>query len=212
MRCLCGLAAALTVVSGLAAAARADDAASLRQELDTLNSQIERIDANITDTAKGNAALKSESDAYAAKAKADAASGDALKQRSQQLTARRKQLDDEHAAAEQTCHKTTATPQEYQAALAACEKASQAYSRDADAYRADQQRLADDLAAYHTATQDLQAEYKDIEQKRHDILAHQAALNETRQETLNRFNEIRDRLTALQPAPPPTPGAATAPK
>ena len=185
---------------GLAATARAEDAASLRQELDTLNHKIEQIDADITATTKGSTEVKDEADAYAGNVKANTAAGDQLKQRSQQLATRREQLDAEHTAAEQACHKTTTTTQEYEAALAQCEKTRQAYQQHADAYRTDQQHLSDDLAAYHAASQKLQADYKDIEQKRQAVLARQASLHDLRQQTLAQFNETRDRLTALQPA------------
>jgi chromosome segregation ATPase len=195
------LAIALVLTLGVATAARAENAASLRQELDALNSKIEQIDADITGTAQGNTEIKGESDAYAADTKANTATGDELKQRGQQLATRREQLDNEHAAAEQLCRKTTATPQEYEAALAQCEKARQAYQQHADAYRADEQHLADDLAAYQSAAQKLQAEYKEIERKRQDLLARQASLQDKRQRALNQFNELRDRLVALQPGP-----------
>jgi chromosome segregation ATPase len=199
---------------GVATAARAEDAASLRQELDALNGKIEQIDADITGTAQGNTDIKNEADAYAADKKANTAAGDALKQRSQQLAARREQLDTEHAATEQTCRKTTATTQEYEAALAQCEKARQAYQQHADAYRADEQHLADDLAAYQSAAQKLQAEYKDIEQKRQDLLARQASLQDKRQQALNQFNELRDRLVTLQSGPnlPPSFSPQLSPK
>jgi chromosome segregation ATPase len=96
------------------------------------------------------------------------------------------------------CHKTTATTKEYEAAVAECEKVSHAYQQHADSYRAEQQRFAKDQAAYETATRDLKAQYEDIEQKRHEVLSRQTSLHETRQETLNRFNEVRDHLVALQ--------------
>jgi chromosome segregation ATPase len=195
------LAAVLVLTLGVGATARAEDAASLRQELDALNSKIEQIDANITGTAQGNTEIKSESNAYAADMKANTAACDALKLRGQQLATREKELDTEHAAAEQACRKTTATTEEYQAALAQCEKARQAYQQHADAYRADEQHLADDLAAYQSAAQKLQTEYKDIEQKRQDLLGHQASLQDERQQMLNQFNEVRDRLVALQSGP-----------
>jgi chromosome segregation ATPase len=189
---------ALVLTLGVVVAARADDAASLRQELDALNSKIEQIDADITGTTQGNTEIKNESDAYAANVKANTAAGDELKQRSQQLATRKGQLDTEHAAAEQICRKTTATTQEYQAALAQCEKARQAYLQNVEAYRADEQHLADDLAAYQSAAQKLQVEYKDIEQKRQDLLARQASLQDKRQQAMNQFNEVRDRLVASQ--------------
>jgi chromosome segregation ATPase len=198
LRPLPKLAIALVLTLGVAAAARADDAASLRQELDTLNSKIEQIDADITGTAQGNSEIKDNAETYAADVKTNTAAGDALKQRSQQLAGRREQLDTERTATEQLCHKTTATTQEYQAALAQCEKARQAYQQNADVYRADQQHLADDLAAYQSAAQKLQAEYKDIEQKRQDLVSRQTSLKDERQQALNQFNEVRDRLTAKQ--------------
>jgi chromosome segregation ATPase len=195
------LAAALAATIGVIVVARADDVADLRQELESLRSKIEQIDADITDTAHGNAGLKDQSDAYAAKVQANTATGQELKERGQQLAARKAQLDTEHDAAEQTCHKATATTEEYKAALAQCETAGQSYKQHADAYRDDQQRLATDYAAYNAASKDLQAQYKDIEQKREDVLARRDALHNTRQETLNRFNEVRDRLIALQSKP-----------
>jgi len=182
-----------------AVAAHADDAASLRQELDTLRSKIEQIDAQITDTGRDSSAIKDETDAYTAKVKASAAAGTALKERGERLASRLAQLQTEHAAAEQTCHKTTATTREYDAALAQCEAARRAYQQHADDYRAEQQRLAADDGAYHAAAQELQAEYKDIEKKRQDLLAQQAALHASRQEALQRFDELRDRLAAPQP-------------
>jgi chromosome segregation ATPase len=205
---------ALVLILGVAAAARAEDAASLRQQLDALNGKIAQIDADITGTTQGNTEIKGESDVYAADKKANTATGDELKQRGQQLAARREQLDTEHAATEQTCHKTTTTTQEYQAALAQCEKARQTYQQDADAYRADEQHLADDLTAYQSAAQKLQGEYKDIEQKRQDLLARQASLQDKRQQALNQFNELRDRLVALQSGPnlPPASTPQLSPK
>lgn len=201
MQRLTGLIAALAVAFFSIAGALADDAAGLRQELDTLRSKIEQIDAEIADTARGNEAIKANADAYAAKMKTNAASDEALKQRGQQLASRKEQLDTERAATEQACHKTTATPQEYQVALAHCEKASQTYQQNVDAYRAEQQRFAADYGAYTAAAKDLQAQYKDIEQKRQDLSARQTALRDTRQGVLDRFNEVRDRVTALQSSP-----------
>jgi len=184
---------------GIATAARAEDAAGLRQQLDALNGKIEQIDADITGTAQGNTEIKTEADTYAVDMKANAAIGDSLKQRSQQLAARRDQLDTEHNAAEQLCRKTTATTQEYDAVVAQCEKARQAYQQHADVFRSDEQHLAGDLATYQSAAQKLQAEYKDIEQKRQDLLARRASLQDKRQQALNQFVELRDRLVALQP-------------
>lgn len=195
------LAAALAATLGIIAIAHADEVADLRQELDSLRSKIEQIDADITDTARGNAELKDQADAYAPKVQANTATGQELKERSQQLTARKTQLDTEHDAADQTCHKTTATADEYKAALAQCEKVRQAYQQHTDGYRDDQQRLATDYAAYNAASKDLQSQYKDIEQKRQDLLARRDSLHNTREETLNRFNEVRDRLVALQSKP-----------
>ncbi|HWB52469.1 MAG TPA: hypothetical protein VG651_25420 [Stellaceae bacterium] len=197
MRWFSALALGLTVLLA-ASPGRAADVAGLRQELDALRSKIEQIDADITVAAQGDTALKDEADAYAAKVKTNAAAGEALKQRAEKLAAGKGQLDTEHAAAEEMCHKTTATTKEYEAALAACEKASRAYQQHADSYRAEQQHFADDYAAYKTATANLKAQYQDIEQKRRDVLSRQASLHETRQETLNRFNDVRDHLVALQ--------------
>jgi chromosome segregation ATPase len=197
---LLGLTLALTVAFGVVAMARADDAASLRQQLDTLRSKLEQIDASLTDTDKESAALKQEADDYAAKLKINTATGDELKQRSQQLTAHAKELETERAATEQLCHKTTATTEEYQAALAECEKSRQAYQQHSDAYNVEQQRFTTDDAAYDAAVKELQAGYKDIGQKRQDILAKQASLHDTRQQTLDEFNAVRDRLNALQSA------------
>ena len=214
MQFLSRLALTLVLVLGAAATARAEDAANLRQQLDALNSKIERIDADMSGTTQGNTEIKTEADAYAADVKANGATGDDLKQRSQQLAARRAELDSEHTATGQTCSKKTETTEEYQAALASCEKARQAYQQHADAYRADEQHLADDLAAYQSAAQKLQAEYKDIEQKRQDLLAQQASLKDERQQTLSQFNALRDRLVALQPGPslPPAPTPQLSPK
>jgi chromosome segregation ATPase len=191
----------LVLIVGVAAPVHAEDAASLRQQLDALNSKIEQIDADLTGTTQGNTEIRTEADAYAADMKANRATGDDLKQRSQQLATRRVELDNQHTATGQTCSKKTETTEEYQAALAQCEKARQAYQQNADAYRADEQHLADDLAAYQTAAQKLQAEYKDIEQKRQDLLARQASLQDQRQQTLGQFNALRDRLVASQPGP-----------
>jgi chromosome segregation ATPase len=193
------LAVALLVTVGATVMARADDAASLRQQLDSLRSKIEQFDTALTDTDKDSATLKQEADDYAAEVKASDATGDELKQRSQQLTMQAKQLETERATTEQLCHKTSATTEEYQAALAQCDKARQAYQQHTDAYRAEQQRLATDSGAYAAAAKELQASYKDIEQKRQDVLAKQASLQNARQQTLDRFNAVRDRLNALQP-------------
>jgi len=195
------LAAALAATLGVIAIAHADDLADVRQELESLRSKIEQIDADISDTAHGNAELKDQADAYAAKVQANTATGQELKERGQQLAARKTQLDAEHDAAEQMCHKTTATAEEYKAALSQCENAGQSYQQHADSYRDDQQRLATDYAAYNAASKDLQAQYKDIEQKRQDVLARRDSLHNTREETLNRFNEARDRLIVLQSKP-----------
>lgn len=189
---------ALVVALGAAAAAHAEDASSLRHELDGWRSKIEQIDAQIGDTARDGEAIKDATEAYTAKAKAGAATGAALKERGQQLAARLAKLETEHTAAEQACRQTAATTQEYEAALAQCQKARQAYQEHADAYRVEQQRLATDDGTYHTAAQELQTEYNDIEKKRQDLLARQAALHQSRQAALSRFNELRDRLTALQ--------------
>jgi chromosome segregation ATPase len=193
------LAVALLVTFGATVMARADDAASLRQQLDSLRSKIEQLDTALTDTDKDSATLKQEAGDYAAKVKASDATGDGLKQRSQQLMMQAKQLETERATTEQLCHKTSATTEEYQAALAQCDKARQAYQQHTDAYRAEQQRLATDSGAYAAAAKELQASYKDIEQKRQDVLAKQASLQNARQQTLDRFNAVRDRLNALQP-------------
>lgn len=179
--------------------ARADDAASLRQELNSLRDKIEQLDSALTDTAKGSAALKQEADDYAAKVKASDATGDELKLRSQQLTTQAKELEAERTTTEQLCRKTSATPEEYQAVLAQCDKARQAYQQHTDAYRAAQQRLATDTSAYDAAAKILQASYKEMEQQRQDILARQASLQQERQQTLDRFNAVRDRLQTLQP-------------
>jgi chromosome segregation ATPase len=187
------------VTVGATVMARADDAASLREQLDSLRSKIEQFDTALTDTDKDSATLKQEADDYAAEVKASDATGDELKQRSQQLTMQAKQLETERATTEQLCHKTSATTEEYQAALAQCDKARQAYQQHTDAYRAEQQRLATDSGAYAAAAKELQASYKDIEQKRQDVLAKQASLQNARQQTLDRFNAVRDRLNALQP-------------
>jgi chromosome segregation ATPase len=178
--------------------ARADDMAGLRQELDALKSKIEQIDADINATEQGSAEIKDATDAYAAKVKTNVSTGEVLKQRAQQLAATKAHLDNEHAAAQQTCHKTTATTNEYEAALAECEKAGKAYQQDADAYRVEQQHFANDYATYNTATAELKTQYENIEQKRQQVLSRQASLHDTRQETLSRFNEIRDHLMALQ--------------
>ena len=188
------LAAALALTFCVAAPVRADDPASLQQQLDALNGKIKQIDADIAGTTHGSAEVKDESDAYAAKLKASTAAGEQLRQRSRQLATRRAQLDNERAGAEQICRKTSATTQEYEATLAQCEKARQTYQQDSASYSTDQQHLADDLAAYDAAAQKLQAEYKDIEQKRQDVLAKQASLQGMRQQMLNQFNELRDRL------------------
>ena len=193
------LAVVALVTFGAMATARADDAANLRQELDSLRGKIEQLDTALTDTDKGSAGLKQEADDYAAKVAASAAAGDELKQRSQQLTVQAKELETERATTEQLCKKTSATAEEYQAALAQCDKARQAYQQHTDAYRAAQQRLAIDASAYGAAAKGLQAGYQDIEQKRQGILAKQASLQGERQQTLDRFNAVRDRLDALQP-------------
>lgn len=193
------LAVALLVVVGATVAARADDAASPRQELDSLRGKIEQLDATLTDAGKGAAALKQEGDDYAAKVKASDTTGEELEQRSQQLTLRVNELEAERVATEQLCRKTTATTEEYRAALAQCDKARQEYQQHTDAYRAAQQRLATDTGAYDAAAKELQASYKDIERKRQDILAKQVSLQNARQQTLDRFNAVRDRLNALQP-------------
>jgi chromosome segregation ATPase len=193
------LLAVLTFAWGAAIiVAHAEDAASLRQELEAIRSKLDQIDADITDSTRSGDAIKSEADAYAAKAKASATAAAALKERGQQLSARRAQLEAQHAAAERLCHKTAVTTQEYRAALAECEKAGQAYQKDTEDYRAEQQHLADDTSAHRTATQKLQTEYRELEKKRQDLLARQAALHESRVETLSRFNEVRDRLSAVQ--------------
>lgn len=197
MRWFAMLAMALATLS-VAAGARADDIASLRQELDGLKSKIEQIDADINATGQGSSEIKQETDAYAAKVTANTGTGEALKQRAQQLAATKAHLDGEHAAAQQLCHKKTATTKEYEAALAECEKVGHAYQQHADAYRVEQRHFADDYAAYNAATAELKTAYQDIEQKRHDVLSRQASLHESRQETLHRFNEVRDRLVALQ--------------
>lgn len=197
MRWFPTLAMAVTMLC-VTANARADDIASLRLELDALKSKIEQIDADINATDQGSAEIKEATDAYAAKVKANVSTGEALKQRAQQLAATKAHLDTEHAAARQTCHKTTATTKEYEAALAECQKAGNAYQQHADGYRAEQQHFTDDYAAYNTATAELKNQYESIEQKRQEVLSRQASLHETRQETLSRFNEIRDRLMALQ--------------
>jgi chromosome segregation ATPase len=197
MRWFPTLAMALTMLM-VTTSARADDVASLRQELDALKSKIEQIDGDINATDPGSAEIKEATDAYAAKVKANVSAGEALKQRAQQLAATKARLDTEHAAAEQMCHKTTATTKEYEAALVECEKVGKAYQQHADAYRAEQQHFTDDYAAYNAATAELKTQYEDIEQKRKNVLSRQASLHETRQETLTRFNEVRDRLMALQ--------------
>ncbi|MFZ2007739.1 MAG: hypothetical protein WAV02_21840 [Stellaceae bacterium] len=193
------LAIALPLTLGGTVMARADDAASLRQELDSLRGKIEQLDTALTDTDKGNATLKQEADDYAAKVKASDAAGDELKHRSQQLTMQAKELETERATTEQLCHKTSATAEEYQAALAHCDKARQAYQQHTDTYRAEQQRLATDAGAYDAAVKELRTRYKDIEQKRQDILSKQASLQATRHQTLDRFDAVRDRLNALHP-------------
>lgn len=182
----------------LSTAAHADDAVNLRRELDELRGKIEQIDAQIADTAHDSDAIKDKTDAYTAKAKAGAATGAALKERSQQLASRLAQLETDHAAAEQTCRKTTATTQEYEAALAQCEKVRQAYQQHAGAYRAEEQRLSADDSAYRGVVQDLRTAYDDIEKKRQDLLARQAALQQSRLVALGRFNELSDRLSASQ--------------
>ena len=197
MRWFSTLAIAVTML-WVTADARADDIASLRQELDALKSKIEQIDGDISATDQGSAEIKEATDAYAAKVKANVSTGEALKQRAQQLAATRANLDTEHAAAQQTCHKTTSTTKEYEAAVAECEKAGKAYQQRADAYRAEQQHFTDDYGAYNATTVELKTQYEDIEQKRKDVLSRQASLHETRQEALTRFNEVRDRLMALQ--------------
>lgn len=197
--CLARLAVALLLTFAAAPRAGAEDAATLRQDLVSLRGTITQLDAALTDTAKGSAALKQEADDYAAKTKASVTAGDELKQRSQQLSAQAKALETERATVEQLCHKTSATAAEYQAALAQCEKARQDYQQHTDTYRAEQQRLATDAAAYAAAAKDLQASYQDIEQKRQAIAAKQASLQQTRQQTLDRFNAVRDQLNGLQP-------------
>ena len=189
---------ALAFAPGAATAARAEDAASLRQKLDGWRSKVEQIDAQITDTTRDSGAIKDATEAYAAKEKANAAAGAALKEQGQRLASRLAQLETEHAAAEQPCRKTTATTQEYEAALTQCQKARQAYQEHADAYRAEQQHLSTDNGADRGAAQELRTEYADIEKRRQDLLARQAALHRSRQEALGHFNEPRDRLTALQ--------------
>lgn len=189
---------ALAFALGAAAAGHAEDAASLRQELDGWRSKIEQIDAQITDTTRDSGAIKDATEAYTAKEKATAATGAALQERGQQLAVRLAKLETEHAAAEKACRKTTTTTQEYEAALTQCQKARQAYQEHADAYRAEQRRLSTDDGAYHGAAHELQTEYNDIEKKRQDLLAAQAALHQSRQAALGHFNELRDRLTALQ--------------
>ena len=195
------LAMALMLMLGVVAPARADDAANLRQELESLRGKIEQLDAALTDTDKASAALKEEADDYAAKVAANAATGEAVKQHGQQLTARGAELADEHANTEKLCTKTTATTEEYQAVLAQCDKARQAYQQHADAYRADQQRLTVDYQTYDAAAKELQARYQDIDKKRQDILAKQASLKDARQQALAQFDALRDRLN------PPLPGA-----
>jgi chromosome segregation ATPase len=191
---------ALVLTLGVVALARADDDASQRQELETLRGKIEQLDAALTDTDKASTALKEEADDYAAKVAANAATGEAIKQRGQQLTARGAELADEHTNAEKLCMKTTATTEEYQAVLAQCDKARQAYQQHADGYRADQQHLTADYAAYNAAAKELQARYQDIDKKRQDIVAKQASLKDARQQTLAQFDALRDRLNPPQPA------------
>ena len=185
---------------GVVAPTRADEAASLRQALETLRGKIEQFDAALTDTDKASAALMQEADDYAAKVAANAATGAAMKQRGQQLTARGAELADEHANTEKLCTKTTATTEEYRAVLAQCQKAREAYQQHADAYRADQQRLTADYAAYDATAKELQARYRDIGQKRQDILAKQASLKDARQQAQAQFDALRDRLGPPQPA------------
>ena len=57
MPCPVRLAVALMLMLGVVAPSRADDAASLHQELETLRGKIEQLDAALTDTDKESAEI-----------------------------------------------------------------------------------------------------------------------------------------------------------
>ena len=199
MPCPVRLAVALMLMLGVVAPSRADDAASLHQELETLRGKIEQLDAALTDTDKESAAVKQEADDYAAKVAANAATGEAIKQHGQQLVELAAKIADVRANAEKLCTKTAATTEGYQAVLAECNKAREDYQQRADWHRAEQKRLTADYQAYDATAKELQARYQDIDKKRRDILAKQASLKEARQQALAQFNALRDRLN-----PPPS--------
>jgi chromosome segregation ATPase len=195
------LAAAVTAAMALPGTALADDDATLRQELTGLKDKIEEIDASLGKTGQSNAQLVDATKAYGQKLGEIKTEGEKLKDRARQLTAGKERLDAEHDAATQICRKKTATDAEYKEAVAQCEKAGDAYQQHADAFRAEEQTLTAELAAYDAANAQLKAQYAEIERKREDLVTRQKSLEADRQSTVDRFNEIRDRLIALQSKP-----------
>jgi chromosome segregation ATPase len=88
--------------------------------------------------------------------------------------------------------------EEYKEVVAQCDKVGGAYRQDADEYRKELESLTADYAAYDAETKALKAEYNGLEQKRQDVLTREASLQTARQQTASRFNELRERLIALQ--------------
>ena len=198
-----GLALALALSLGVGAAAHADDAASLRQELDSLRSKIEQIDADITDTGRGSAALKDESDAYcAAKVQTNTATG-------QELEAAEGAVDGRHGATRRRARRRGAgVPQidhddgrisgrsrQMRYGTAVVSAACRCVWRRPKAPCCRLRRLRGSNQGPAGRVQNHRAKAPGCSGP--PILA---ARNAARKQ-LNRFDEVRDRLTALQAGP-----------
>lgn len=194
------LAAAVAAWLPAQAATAADDT-DLRRQLETLNTQIEHINDKVAETDKKAADLKAAIAEYEKKVEANRLAQQEIKQAGDDLAARGAKLNAERGDIVTLCRQKVDTEKEYHAAVAACETAGKRYQGEADALRADREKLEARYAAANQARSELTAEYEQLQRQSTELQEERTALQQQREQDAARFNEIREQLVArLAPA------------
>jgi septal ring factor EnvC (AmiA/AmiB activator) len=203
MRNLPIIVATVFVLSSVAAwAAPGDDASQIRQQLASLSSEIDQVDAKLTDIGKQRSDLQAMVDNFGKAVEENKSAGQQVRELDAQLATRRQQLEAEQHAATELCGRKTAEEREYKALVARCEAAGAAYRQHAGELKSEYDKVVAAHAKYEADTKRLDGEHKQLEQQRDGVAQTQSSLHAERERLVKEFNDTRDRLVALQAAKP----------
>jgi chromosome segregation ATPase len=188
---------AMAAAFAVPAPTRADDDPQMRQELASLTSEIERLDASLAERTQKRSELQRSIDAYAAKVEQNNAVAQQIREWSRKWQTRKDQVAAEHEAIAALCRKNVPAA-EYNALLAQCEKGGAAYQHHADELKQDYEKLKEVFAKHDAELKQLKDEQEDLQHKSRDIQEQQVSLHDERETAVKRFNEIRERLIAAQ--------------